>query len=455
MKPPARNKGSQWVLFLLLALALLIVSGGTRYDRGAAPVLRAMPRPQASVRTYESGPLLYLDNGTVRVGLALGWGGAIVEVTRNGKNFVNAFDPGREIQIALYDGSPFPPCGNCQGAEGWDPVQAGDWHRHGSPLVAKRIGSNYLYTRTQPIQWYPDNKGGGASNPVSTDAVIEQTISFVPDSPFTVQVHFKITHTGTDIHTVRRQEVPCVYENGEFNHLIYYSGTNPWTNERVTDIVPPRGEATPWYYTPENWAAYVNSQGEGLAVYIPAAYPYIQAKGTGAIPASQVTTHETNYFEPLTSMSFSPGTQYEGDYYILVGTMAEIRPEIYALHRSVPVKDCFAPQGYLDLPAPNATLKGTARVAGWAYDNVAMAQVEILLDGKLLGTATYGSARADIAKSTPHAPSNVGFQFEFDSTKYANGTHTLSVHAVDTSGNVAILREGPVVLNNPAPNAKP
>lgn len=140
---------------------------------------------------------------------------------------------------------------------------------------------------------------------------------------------------------------------------------------------------------------------------------------------------------------------------MLAGTLAEIRPEIYALHKSVPIKDCFTPLGSVDLPAPNATLRGAARVAGWAYDNVAVARVEILMDGTPVGTASYGSARPDIPKGTPNAPLNVGFQFQFDSTKYANGAHTLSVHAVDTSGNIAILREGPVVLDNPAPEAKP
>jgi len=453
MKPATKDKRSQWELFLLLVLALLTGSEGAHFDRGCGSVLRAMPLPPAPVNAYESRSMLYLDNGTVRVGLAMAWGGAIVEVTRHGKNFVNAYDPGREIQIALYDGSPFPPCGKCEGARGWDPVQAGDWHRHGSPLLAKRIGSDDLYTRTQPMQWYPDNKGGGTSNAIPTDIVIEQTVSFVPDCPFAVHVHFKITHTGTDIHTNHKQEVPAVYVNEEFNHLIYYDGTNPWTNERVNDVLPPRGEATPWLYAPENWAAYVNSQGEGLAVYVPAQYPYIQAKG--AAGGSQVPGHETSYFDPLTTMSFSPGTSYEGDYYVLAGTLAEIRPEIYALHKSVPIKDCFTPLGSVDLPAPNATLRGAARVAGWAYDNVAVARVEILMDGTPVGTASYGSARPDIPKGTPNAPLNVGFQFQFDSTKYANGAHTLSVHAVDTSGNIAILREGPVVLDNPAPEAKP
>src|SRR6266446_3122801 len=98
--------------------------------QGNSHVLAAAPE---KTRTYREGSRIYLDNGTIKVGLETKWGGAITEVVWHGMNFVNDYDPGREIQVALYDGDPYPPCGDCAGANGWDPVQGGDHHKHGSP----------------------------------------------------------------------------------------------------------------------------------------------------------------------------------------------------------------------------------------------------------------------------------------------------------------------------------
>src|SRR5260370_27904206 len=68
-------------------------------------VLAAAP---ASTRTYREGSRLYLDNGTLKVGLETKWGGSIVEVVWHGMSFVNDYDTGREVQVAFYDGDPSP-----------------------------------------------------------------------------------------------------------------------------------------------------------------------------------------------------------------------------------------------------------------------------------------------------------------------------------------------------------
>src|SRR2546422_676990 len=167
--------------------------------QGSPDLLAAGP---ASPRTYQQGSRLYLDNGTVRVGLETAWGGAIVEVVSNGKNFVNDFDTGREVQVAFYDGDASPLCGDCAGGKGWNPVQGGDWHKHGSPLLAHTLGTGSIYIKSQPHHWYPDNKeGGGPDKPIPGDVSIEQWVSLLPDYPSGVKVHYKVTHFGTDRHT--------------------------------------------------------------------------------------------------------------------------------------------------------------------------------------------------------------------------------------------------------------
>jgi hypothetical protein len=101
-----------------------------------------------AIQTSQNGTVLYLQsvaNGhTARIGLDTKWGGAIVEVSLDGTNFVNAHDTGREVQPALYDAK------DAASANGWDSVLAGDKYDHGSPASSIGVqGAPEAYA-----QWY-------------------------------------------------------------------------------------------------------------------------------------------------------------------------------------------------------------------------------------------------------------------------------------------------------------
>jgi N-acetylmuramoyl-L-alanine amidase len=66
----------------------------------------------------------------------------------------------------------------------------------------------------------------------------------------------------------------------------------------------------------------------------------------------------------------------------------------------------------------------------------------------LAGSANYGGSRPDVANDWPHAPTNIGFSFSLNTTTYTNGLHVISVRATDTSGNVAVLPDVPVTVQN-------
>src|SRR3989449_11563522 len=100
---------------------------------GGNTVTSPPPPPTTTIRTFESGSLVYLeaDTGseTARVGLETQWGGTVVEVSLNGTNFVNQFDAGREVQVAFYGGNlKYDACAGCTGVFGWDPVQRSEEH---------------------------------------------------------------------------------------------------------------------------------------------------------------------------------------------------------------------------------------------------------------------------------------------------------------------------------------
>src|SRR5712692_6696048 len=224
--------------------------------------------PIMSVRTYQSGSVLYLEStantDTARIGLETQWGGSIVEVSLNGTNFVNMHDTGREIQAAQWDG-------NAQyqsGAFGWNPVQGGDKYNQGSPVLAQSLTSDSLYIKGQGYQWNPDDKGGGPGHPVLGDTYVEATITAETEHAFTFKVHFKVTHFGTDQHADVLQEFPAVYANLAYKRFARYGGTRPWTNDTISfTTMPVLPNRTPPLYAPEQWAAFVDSSDEGLAVF--------------------------------------------------------------------------------------------------------------------------------------------------------------------------------------------
>lgn len=403
------------------------------------------------VQTSQSGTVLYLQSyssgHTARIGLETAWGGSIVEVSLDSNNFVNAHDTGREIQPALYDGAAqYDSCAGCTGVFGWDPVMGGDRYDHGSPILAQQVAADYLYVKAQPLQWYPDDKGGGPSTPVLADAYFEQTVSAVAGAPLAFKVHFTLTHFGTDQHFNVEQEFPAVYVNSAYATLIYYGGNTPWKKDAVTKISVPAAPGTPILYSAERWAASVDSNNVGLSVFAPENYSYAVASWFPGSGGSGPTGDATYYQRPFSVATLGPGAIIEGDVYLIPGDYRGARDVVYGLHQLLPASDIFPPIINVDTPVANATISGNnVQISGWAFDNTTVSNVSIFVDGVFEGNAVYGSNRADVATVWPHAPAQCGWIFSLDSTQLVNGAHTLTVHATDSANHEAIL--APVTVN--------
>ena len=418
------------------------------------PTIPLGANAKASVQTAQSENMLYVQSSvggvTARIGLNTAWGGSIVEASVNGVNYVNHHDSGREVQLALYDGSQrYDSCAGCTGDWGWNPVQAGDRYSHGSPVLAKAVTADSIYVKTRPLEWYPDNKGGGPTTPVLTDTYFEQTITTVPGYPLAFRAHYRLTYFGTDTHAATRPEIPAIYVNAGYSTFVYYGGINPWTNDAITKsalVLPPAG---PFVCAPEYWGALVDSDDMGLTVFVPAAYP------RWAIPvAYQVSDsgdeagESTNYFRPLVATSaITAGSVIEGDIYLMPGDYKSARQTIYALHQELTLPDTMAPVGSLDTPGQNAHLSNSVHVSGWTFDNVAVSKVEISVDSVIVGQAMYGLARPDVVAVYPGVP-NPGYDFSLDTTNLIDGPHKIAVSVTDTSNNVTMFGPVPVIVDN-------
>lgn len=79
------------------------------------------------------------------------------------------------------------------------------------------------------------------------------------------------------------------------------------------------------------------------------------------------------------------------------------------------------PTVVIDSPHPAAALSGTTTISGWALDSVAgigtaISDVQVKVDGVVVGNATYGISRPDACAAYPGRPGcpNVGFTYSLN-----------------------------------------
>jgi hypothetical protein len=117
------------------------------------------------------------------------------------------------------------------------------------------------------------------------------------------------------------------------------------------------------------------------------------------------------------------------------------------------------PFGAVDFPLPDSgvSANGVLEVAGWALDDRRVDHVDVFVDGLIERQAVTGIYRADVAANFPDNMQAIvaGFILNIDSTRYANGVHTVTVKAVDDQGQQGLLGSRRVQIFNNSPNLAP
>ncbi|HEX3681976.1 MAG TPA: hypothetical protein VHU83_05485 [Bryobacteraceae bacterium] len=87
----------------------------------------------------------------------------------------------------------------------------------------------------------------------------------------------------------------------------------------------------------------------------------------------------------------------------------------------------------IGIDSPNASssaYSGIAHFGGWALDSIGtVGSVTVSIDGVSVGAALYGASRTDVCTHHAGAPNcpNVGWNFYYDTTALANGSHAFQV----------------------------
>lgn len=109
----------------------------------------------------------------------------------------------------------------------------------------------------------------------------------------------------------------------------------------------------------------------------------------------------------------------------------------------------LAPTGHIDSPISNSSINGITNVRGWFLDASGVSKVEVFVDGKIMGQATYGLSRPDVLKVLPaYQNGNAGYEFSLDTRKLTNGTHVITVRGTGNNGTITELPTKTVNVKN-------
>ncbi len=267
---------------------------------------------------------LYINNGKIQIGVDPERGGAIFHFSdaKRKSNILNHADEGRFVQQSYY--------GNADGSTWWDrpwcwnPIQGGGSKGRKARILKKEQNATRLHIITEPVLW--------ASNDPAPECLMEEDIRLEGKIAH-ITYTFRNTGDNARDHDERHQEVPAVFIDWDYPYFVYYDGKRPWSNDTLRKYIPKllanaaAGESA---NLAESWAAYVNSQDQGIGVYTPnSKFCTLYRFGTG--PGGP-ESGSCSYFAPLVSMAIKKGMTYSYDVYLTIGTVRQIRNRFYQIH---------------------------------------------------------------------------------------------------------------------------
>jgi len=279
-----------------------------------------------------------IDDGTLTLKLDLTRGGAISYLSLSGstRSIVNIADEGRYIQQSYYAGQSVDRKADGQSPSwspwSWNPIQVGDAFRNRAKILDFQKTGNTLYVKCTPMLWDMNN--------MPAEAEIEQWTTL---SGNLLTVRNRLTcHRTDDIYKegmLDDQELPAVYPISALKNLYSYFGNLPFTGASLTNPATVNLSSGFWgrYINDtvtENWMAYVDDNKWGIGVYNPVCTNFLA--GMSGQAGGEATSGSTSYIAPVKKEILNKNSVYEYEYYLIVGTVDEIRSKIYELHASNP-----------------------------------------------------------------------------------------------------------------------
>ena len=276
-----------------------------------------------------------IDNGILTLKLDLTRGGAISYLSLSGssRSVVNIADEGRYIQQSYYAGKSLDRKAEGQSPDwspwSWNPIQVGDAFRNRAQILSFQKKKNELYVKCIPMQWDMNNR--------PAEAEMEQWTTLEGS---VLKVRNRLTCHRTDRiygdSILNDQQLPAVYPISALKNLSAYLGNAPFTNAPLDHPEVIKLSSGFWGIYPnvtEHWMAFTDENGWGMGVYNPKCDKFLA--GMSGSPGKEATDGSTSYIAPVRKEVHYKNCVYEYEYYILIGTLPEIRSKVYQLRAGI------------------------------------------------------------------------------------------------------------------------
>jgi len=284
-----------------------------------------------------------LNNGVLHIMQDLNRGGAISYISKSSdyRNIVNVYDEGRYIQQSYYAGNSLNRQSEGQSSSWtpwpWNPIQVGDYSHKRAQILSSQKGINTLYVKCIPMLWDMSNR--------YAEAEMEQWTTLENN---VIKVKCRLTCHRTDNlygeNILRDQELPAVYPISALSHLYSYFGDVPYTNAALNNPAVVNLSSGFWgtyNSVTENWMAFVDNNKWGMGIYNPSTTAFWAGMSGNA--GFESSSASTCYIAPAKKAALMKNSLYEYEYYIIIGSLSEIRADIYDIHSAVtsnpPVKE--------------------------------------------------------------------------------------------------------------------
>jgi len=273
-----------------------------------------------------------IDNGLLTLKLDLTRGGAISYLSLSGssRSYVNIADEGRYIQQSYYAGKRLDRKADGQSPSwspwSWNPIQVGDVYHNRAKILDFQKNGNTLYVKCIPMQWDMNNR--------PAEAEMEQWTTLEGS---VLKVRNRLTCHRTDMlygdSISNSQELPAVYPISALKYLYTYLGNIPFTGAPMDSLAVKNLSSGFWgnyKNVSEHWMAFVDANHWGMGIYNAGCDNFLA--GMAGKPDGEATSGSTSYIAPVKKEILYKKCVYEFEYYVIIGTLTEIRSKVYELH---------------------------------------------------------------------------------------------------------------------------
>ena len=291
-----------------------------------------------NISAQESDSAIEIGNKHIRLRQDLTRGGAICYLSRadENRNLVNICDEGRYIQQSYYAGNVInrQADGQCPtwSPWAWNPIQVGDYARNRAQILECEQNGKTSYVKCIPMLWDMNNH--------PAEATMEQWTTIRGN---VIHVKNRLScHRTDDIYGEGRecdQEIPAVYLISALKNLHSYFGDAPFTDAPVEQtevkqiiIGDPEHFWGQYPTVTEQWMAFTDDNNWGVAVYSPSATSFLAGRFDDNLEGDAMSA-ATSYIAPLRRETMMKNSTVEYEYYLIVGTIEQIRNQIYKIKR--------------------------------------------------------------------------------------------------------------------------